>query len=354
MNRLFARHLSVALLVICAFWLGLIVAPAENATAQLDAPTELEASYMQIYETVAPSVVAISVDQRLVDIWQPWSTGSGFVIDHAGHVVTNYHVVEGGDRIVINFYDGTITYATLVGFDAASDIALLKVDLPMEKLHPVTFADSGQTTVGQMTLALGSPFGQNWTLTNGIVSAVNRTITGFTQFEVGAVIQTDAAINPGNSGGPLLNLRGEVIGLNAQIVSQQPSNSGISFAIPSNLVRRVVRELIETGTVSYSYLGINGVDVTIDHIEAYNLPNDIGGIAITSVSTDGPAALGGLLNDTETSIDIVTMLDGQRVTGFDMLVGYLASNTRPGDVIVMRVYRDGHYRDVEIVLGTRR
>ncbi len=343
------QNFILLIVLLCTFFLGMIVAPAISVMAQPEGDT----AYTTVYDAVVPSVVSISVDQYRAGIWQPWSTGTGFVVDHAGHIITNYHVVEGGERIVLNFYDNTIVLAELVGFDAASDLALLKVDLPMIKLQPVTFADTSEVAVGQTTLAIGSPFGQNWTLTSGIISALDRTITGFTQFEVGAVIQTDAAINPGNSGGPLLNLNGEVIGINAQILSEQASNSGIGFAIPANLVQRVIREIVETGQVTYSYLGINGVDMTIDIIENYNLPNDIGGIAITNVATDSPAGVGGLLNDSPTSIDVVTELDGQPLSGFDMLVGYLAGNTRPGDVVTMRVYRDGQYRDVNIVLGVR-
>ena len=185
------------------------------------------------------------------------ASGTGFVIDTDGHIVTNNHVVDGADLIEVNFHDGTILEGTVVGLDPDSDIAVLKVDRPASELQPVTFGDSDSLFIGETTLAIGSPFGQRWTLTTGIVSALGRTIQGLDQYSVGSVIQTDAAINPGNSGGPLLDLDGEVVGMNSQIASQSRSNAGIAFSIPSNLVKRVAQQLIDNGQVNYSYLGIS-------------------------------------------------------------------------------------------------
>ncbi|MFW5691930.1 MAG: S1C family serine protease [Chloroflexota bacterium] len=327
--------------------------PVHTADAQVNTLVEIERSYADLYNQVAPSVVSINVDIFRGGTWQPWSTGSGFVIDSTGHIVTNYHVVESGDRVVVKFLDGTITRAEVTGLDPSSDVALLRVDVAAEKLTPLRFANSSNLTVGQTTLAIGSPFGQDWTLTTGIISALNRTIEGLTQFDVGAVIQTDAAINPGNSGGPLLNINGEVIGINTQILSRERANSGVGFAVPSNLVQRVIQDLISAGQVDYSYLGISGVDINIDFIETYNLPNDVSGVAVTNVASGGPAAAGGLLPLSPEQVDVITAVDGQRVRGFDDLVAYLASSTRPGEAITMTVYRSGILVDLTIVLGSR-
>jgi len=342
------------LLLIGAFLLGGALLPAPiPTTAQIDTITDLETAYTRVYETVAPSVVAITADQLRGGSWQPWSTGTGFVVDQAGHILTNYHVVENSDRVIVNFYDGMTLRAELQAFDAASDIAVLRVDLPMDRLTPVTFADSAMLQVGQITLTIGNPFGQNWTLTSGIISALDRTLQGFTNYEVGAVIQTDAAINPGSSGGPLLDSQGRVIGMNAQIINDQPRNAGVGLALPSNLVVRVARELIEVGFVDYSYLGINGTDVDIDTIETYGLPFDLRGVVVTSVAAGGPADQGGLRPDTETAVDVITAINTVPITGFDALVSYLAANTAPGDILQLTVYRDGTYQTVDVILGSR-
>ena len=222
---------------------------------------------------------------------------------------------------------------------------------------PVTFANSDTLEVGQMVLAIGNPFRQDWTLTSGIISALNRTIPGLDVFSIGGVIQTDAAINPGNSGGPLLNVRGEVIGVNSQILTggrADPANSGVGFAIPSNLVMRVIPELIEKGRVDYSYLGINSEpEITLDLIEAYNLPNNIRGVIVSRVRSDGPAADSGLRSATADSVDVITAIDGVPVTGFNALIQYLSINTRPGDTVTLTVLRDGRYIDIPVTLGAR-
>jgi S1-C subfamily serine protease len=214
----------------------------------------------------------------------------------------------------------------------------------------VTFGDSENLAIGQTTLAIGSPFGQNWTLTSGIISALERQIEGFTQFDVGSVIQTDTAINPGNSGGPLLNIRGEVIGVNTQIISEERANSGIGFAIPSNLVKRVAYELIDSGEVRYSYLGMSGRDIELNDILSFDIPNNLRGVFVTRVNAGEPAFDGGLL----ANLDIITAINGKPVIGMSSLIGYLATNTLPGDIITLTVLREGEQRELEITLGSRR
>jgi S1-C subfamily serine protease len=373
-----ALIVSGVMLVVFGFVFGTLFTPHAVTSAQSAQPvsfdtlslSEQEQTFANLYAQVAPSVVSINVVAR-----QPgmstfsdeegfaFGSGSGFVIDTAGHIVTNNHVVDGATSIEVNFFDGTIARGEIIGLDPDSDIALLQVDLPAEQLRPATFADSDQLVVGQTAIAIGSPFGEEWTLTTGIVSALNRTIQGLTNFSIGQVIQTDAAINPGNSGGPLLNLQGQVIGVNSQIVSQSRSNSGIGFAVPSNLVQRVVAELIEDGQVDYSYLGISGSEVSLALQTALNLPNNLQGVVVGTVERGAPAAAGGLRNaggetvidgqNVPTSADIITAINGERITGMPSLVAYLASNTRPGDTVNLTVWRDGAEISLPVTLASR-
>lgn len=330
---------------------------------------ESEAIYANIYNQVSPSVVSINVVGRAVSELDPEGllegTGTGFVIDQQGHIVTNSHVVEGADRIEINFLDGTIVRGQVIGLDPDSDLAVLQVNLPPEQLRPVQFADSDTLFIGQHTVAIGSPFGQRWTMTTGIISALDRTIQGLSGFGIGAVIQTDAAINPGNSGGPLLDLQGRVIGVNSQIVSRSRSSSGIGFAVPSNLVQRVASSIVNTGSVNYSYLGIRSRpgDVDLAMIETLGLPNNTRGVVVQAVEPAGPAARAGLRDagnivmvegfEVAQSVDIITAIDGQPLTGFNMLIAYLASNTQPGQTVTLTVLRDGQTIQVPLTLGER-
>ena len=328
-----------------------------NPAIGTDTLGQIESTFAEIYQNVAPSVVSITVYQVNAQGAIPYGSGSGFIIDDNGYIATNMHVVDGADRIDVNFFDGTILQADFIAGDADSDLAVIRVDRPDEELVPVTFANSDTLEVGQMVLAIGNPFRQDWTLTSGIISALNRTIPGLDVFSIGGVIQTDAAINPGNSGGPLLNVRGEVIGVNSQILTggrADPANSGVGFAIPSNLVMRVIPELIEKGRVDYSYLGINSEpEITLDLIEAYNLPNNIRGVIVSRVRSDGPAADSGLRSATADSVDVITAIDGVPVTGFNALIQYLSINTRPGDTVTLTVLRDGRYIDIPVTLGAR-
>ncbi|MGJ3241054.1 MAG: S1C family serine protease [Anaerolineae bacterium] len=327
-----------------------------------------ETTYSQIYQTVAPSVVSISIQARrgANTAWLPVSTGSGFMVDELGHVVTNYHVVasaqnigdlvgEGAQsRIEVALFDGTITRAEIVGTDPDSDIAVIDLlDVPEERLYPVSFADSDALEEGQVVFALGNPFSNNWTLTTGIISALNRSIPSLDVFSTGGVIQTDAAINPGNSGGPLVNINGQVIGVNSQINSEDGTNTGIGFAVPSNLVIRVANELIETGDVEYSYLGITSVPISLSLIETYDLPNNIRGVGINQVVADAPAGDAGLRNISPNSVDIITAIDGRPIADFDELIGYLSIHTAPGDDVVFTVYRGGQILELETTLTQR-
>jgi S1-C subfamily serine protease len=380
--------LSGTLLVAFGFLLGTAILPGAAsgpaAVVLLEAPaqrqpqdlsdldlSDYERQLAGIYNTASPTVVSINVTARrsvasIDEDLFAFGSGSGFVIDTAGHIVTNNHVVEGAtDRgIEVNFYDGTIVRAEVVGLDPDSDLAVLKVDLPPEQLQPAVLGDSDKLVIGQTTLAIGSPFGQRWTLTTGVVSALDRTIQGLTNFSIGSVIQTDAAINPGNSGGPLFNLKGEVIGVNSQIISRSRSSSGVGFAVPINLVKRVVDDILTNGRVEYSYLGISGgPDLNLNLIETLRLPNNLRGVVVSSVIPDGPAARAGLRNPgntvfvegerVPTTADIITAIDGISVSSMNELVSYLARSTRPGDTVNLTVWRSGEEVVLPVQLSAR-
>jgi S1-C subfamily serine protease len=343
-----------------------VAAPSiEQISENNQQPIELSQTDMgraDLYDQVVPSVVSITVVRPGSGFGDLGGSGSGFVIDTSGHIATNYHVVEDATEIVVRFYDGTITRAEVVGLDPDSDIAVIEVDLPAEVLRPVTFGDVASLRVGQSVVAIGSPFGQDWTLTSGIISAKNRTIQGLGGYSIGSAIQTDTPINPGNSGGPLLNMQGEVIGVNSQILSQERSNSGVGFAVPSDLVVRVADELILNGEVAYSFIGIRGGDVGLAAMETLELPNNQRGILVCEIVANGPAAESDLQADNNgcgnfgplVNPDIIVGINGQVVDNFAQLISYLARDTRPGDTITFDVLRDGEKIQISVTLGDRR
>ncbi len=374
MSKRIGTFLVIATLVVAAFYVGTAVTTTSAQTTFVSFPvvtpqpvvfpesvTQEEVTLSQLYQSVTPSVVSINVTARHPSVQGNSGlgdqiiegTGTGFVIDTEGHIVTNAHVVEGATRVEVNFIDGTIVRGEVVGIDLDSDLAVVKIDLPVEQLRPLSFANSDALFIGQEVVAIGSPFNQPWTMTTGIISALGRRIEGLNQYQIGSVIQTDAAINPGNSGGPLLNLQGQVIGVNAQILSESRSNSGVGFAIPSNLTQRVAQTLIANGSVQYSYLGIGGQDVNLGYIEALNLPNNARGVVVTSADPSGPAGQAGLQNPPRsatidengviqpTNVDIITAMDGTPITGMSSLVSYLAAYTQPGQTVQMTIVRNG-------------
>ncbi len=355
LTRKLVMPTALAMLIAIVIF-GALPLPGIQAIGVVTHPNDI---FSQIYQETSPSVVAINVTTEAGG-----GNGSGFVIDREGHIVTNAHVVDEASEIVVEFFEGGIYRAELVGLDLHSDIAVIQVDAPAEQLDPIPFADSGEATVGQTVLAIGSPFRESWTLTSGIISALDRTIQGLTEFSIGGVIQTDASINPGNSGGPLINLDGEVIGVNSQIKSNVRSSAGVGFAIPSNLTRRVAEALIEDGEISYSYIGISGFDVNIQAIETHGLPNDFRGVVLRDVVDDGPAAdsnlqeMTRLLNMEDEIVglhaDIITAIDGTPIKGMNDLITYLARHTRPGQEVILSILRDGEREiDIPITLGSR-
>ena len=352
LNRLSLGSVMIIVLFVGTFAFGM----NQPTTAQ---DPIFATQFTDIYNRVSPSVVAIGSISR-----SGQSEGSGFVIDQTGHIITNNHVVANSIALEVEFFDGTLARAEIVGVDADSDIAVIRVNISPEKLVPVQFANSDALQVGEVAIAIGSPFSQRWTLTTGIISALDRTIQGLSNFRVGGVIQTDASINPGNSGGPLLNIQGNVIGVNTQILSNTRTSSGVGFAIPGNLVQRVAQQIIQNGFVEYSYIGITGGDVTIAMQEALELQNDLRGVVIGEAIFGGPAARAGLRSAGDaiqfngsvvpTSVDIITAINGTPLKGMNDLITYLATNTSPGDIVNLTIIRDGTQQfDVPVELTIR-
>ena len=291
--------------------------------------------------------------------------GSGFVWDDKGHIVTNQHVIDGAETVTVIFFDRTQVLAKVLGGDKDSDLAVLELLEPLEGLGPIDLGDSNQVFVGQLAIAIGAPFGESFTMTSGIISAVGRTIrSGSSQFTVPEVIQTDAPINPGNSGGPLLDRHGRVVGINTQIISRSGSSAGIGLAVPINIAKMVVPALIKDGKYEYSWLGISGSPVGADVVKLMELPKGTRGALVISVSRNSPADDGGLTGSdrTETVNGIQYALGGDTITGIngseirDMtdLIVYLTNHTRPGDEVMLEViHKDGSSEQLTIVLGTR-
>ena len=291
--------------------------------------------------------------------------GSGFVWDTQGHIVTNRHVVVDAERITVQFSDGRSYAAEVVGLDQDSDLAVIKVERDTEQLTPVTLGDSNEVRVGQLAITIGNPFGQEFTTTTGIVSAIGRTIrTGDSHFSLPKVIQTDAPMNPGNSGGPLLDRKGQVVGVDAQIITRSGANTGIGFAIPVNIAKQVVPVLISEGSFTYSWLGIRGTTITLEAVDLMGAPEGTRGAQVIALAEEGPAHIGGLVGSTKTKRtsqgniryggDVITAIDGQPVLGMTDLIVYLLENTRPGDTVAMRVVREGgEVAEIKVTLDAR-
>ena len=313
---------------------------------------------VQIYNRTKWSVVLISVRTPFGR-----GTGSGFVYDKEGRIITNNHVVEGAREIEVTFLDGTIAEAEIVGTDPYVDLAVIDVDVPESLLKPVKFGNSSQLMVGERVIAIGNPFGLEGTMTVGVISALGRQMRAPRGFVIVDVIQTDAAINPGNSGGPLLNMQGEVVGMNTAIVSGTGQFAGIGFAIPIDTIKRELPDLIEKGTYDHPYLGIEGMDMTPAIAEAMGLDPSTRGCLVVDVVEGGPAEKAGLRGGTTEAIidgsrvkvggDIIIGVDGYVVRQFYDLVLYMERHKRPGDRAVLTILREGKTMDVEVILGAR-
>ncbi len=323
---------------------------------------------IDIYERSNPGVVAIQVLSETGN-----GLGSGFVIDEDGYIITNFHVIDGVSDLEVDFPSGYKTRGEVIGTDPDSDLAVIKVDVPPEELHPLPLGDSADIKVGQTVVAIGSPFRFNGTMTTGIVSSLGRTLDsirtapGGNFFTAGDIIQTDAAINPGNSGGPLLNLNGEVIGVNRAIETfninsqDEPLNSGIGFAIAINIVKQVVPSLISEGSYDYPYLGISSLDeINLLQQEALGLPQSKGAY-VSSVTPDSPAERAGLrggtvpteLRNIFSGGDLIIAIDDRPVRTFSDLLSYLIQEKSPGDTIILTIIRDEREIEIDLILDKR-
>ena len=328
----------------------------------------------QIYERLAPGVVTIiSIFGDGASLLQEdgeGGQGSGFVVDEKGYVATNAHVVTtessagGGDRaeeVYVEFADGNRVPADIVGTDPNADVALLKVDPEGLSLTPIPLGRSRSITVGEPVAAIGSPFGERQSLTIGVISAIDRNIQSLTRFAIGNAVQTDAPINPGNSGGPLLDARGRVLGINAQIKSQSGGGEGVGFAIPVDAVRRSLEELRADGSVSYGYLGVTTVSLWPQLAERFGLPKGEGAL-VQEVESGSPADDAGIRqgsdqvsfqgNNLVKGGDVVLAVDGRALTRENDLADVISAH-RTGDEVSLQILRDGKRRTFDIELGTR-
>jgi len=333
-----------------------------STLSQLDVESQI---LTEVYRKVNPSVVNIRTDQ---------AEGSGFVWDTAGHIVTNDHVVQGARDVLVTFADGVSLPATVIGEDPDSDLAVVEVDPRLHELRPVELGDVDEVDVGDRAIAIGNPFGLEGTLTEGIISAKGRSIPALTSFAIPEALQTDAAINPGNSGGPLLDSQGQVIGVNAQIETGSflvQANTGIGFAIPVNIAKRVVPALIAEGHYDHAWLGISGQTYSPAWADALGFPEEARGAYVMYVEPGGPSDEAGLRAGTrQTDVllgfdlgqqvylaaggDLIVAVDDQPVEKFDDLLVYLERYASPGDPVELTVLRgDGRQQVISVTLGKR-
>lgn len=346
-----------------------------------------ESTLESVYSTVSSQVVNISVltpatvnnfqnfpgfDNNNNNQTQQYSQalGSGFVWDTKGDIVTNSHVVDGATKIEVSFSDGTTVPATIVGQDPYSDLAVIKVSVDASKLSPVTMADSTLAKVGEIVIAIGNPYGFEGSMSVGIISGLGRDLptsttnqTSGASYSIPDVIQTDAAINPGNSGGVLVNDQGQVMGVTSDLVSSNGSSSGLGFAIPAEIVSKVIPSLISSGTYSHPYLGISGTDMTSDIAQAMNLPTNTRGALVELVTAGGPAAKAGLqasnttvtINGMQGTVggDVITAIDGQAVNSMSDIIAYLAIHTQVGQTVTLSILRNGQTQIEQLTLGSR-
>ena len=324
-------------------------------------PVTRDLSLIQIFERTEEGVVQVNV-HRISDVPGANGVGSGFVFDKNGHVITNEHVVKNSDKVTVTFLDGRSYNAEVIGVDAATDIAVIKVNADPSLLKPLHIGDSSNLKVGMGVAAIGNPFGLSGTMTSGIVSALGRLLPQETGFSIPDVIQTDAAINPGNSGGPLLNSRGEVVGINTAIQSATGEFTGVGFSIPSNTIAKIVPKLIADGSYSHPWVGISGRDINPALATALNLV-DARGFLIVNVVEGSPAEKAGLKGSDETREvegveypfggDVILAVDGNVVRQIDDILIHLQRYKSVGDEMVLEVLRDGRVTNFVVELDER-
>ena len=343
--------------------------PEAQPTFSPEQLVDIEEQLMiEVYDRVSQAVVHITsrayVYSFFYEVVPQEGSGSGFVYDQSGHIITNYHVIEGAEELEVTLADGSMVHAEVVGADQYNDLAVLKIDVAPEKLYPVELGSSANLRVGQRAIAIGNPFGLDRTLTTGVISSLGRVIERANNRPLAEVIQTDAAINPGNSGGPLLNSLGQVIGVNTAIQSPSGGSVGIGFAVPVDTVKRVVPELIANGRYPHPWLGFEGqvYRITPTLAEALKLPVEKG-LLIARLYQDSPAHQAGLRGaDRRLQVgrnvilvggDIVTAIDDVPLESSDQLTIYLETQKLPGDQVILTLWRDGKEIKQPLYLGER-
>ena len=340
------------------------VVDTRNAAAAADTRNAQDfdtLSLVQIFERSEPGVVQINVKREAARI-PGAGVGSGFVYDARGHIITNAHVVDGAEEAVITFLDGRSYVAEVIGTDEDTDLAVIRVEANRSVLHPLPLGDSARLKIGEQIASIGNPFGLSGSMTAGIVSQMGRLLPQESGFSIPGIIQTDAAINPGNSGGPLINMRGEVVGINTAIQSTTGEFTGVGFAIPSNTVTKIVPVLISEGKYKHPWLGVRGVDIGPDYADILNLL-DARGFLIISVIEDGPAFRAGLQGSTDTverdgrefrvGGDVVLSVDGNEVRKIDDILIHLQNEKAVGDTLSLDILRDGRTSTFVIALEER-
>jgi len=345
-------------------------APPQVPTMSDEPANALEAQVEAVYGLAGPAVVNITNRSYAYDFFMnpvpQEGTGSGFVYDTEGHIVTNFHVVENAEELSVTLANGAVYPATVVGVDPSNDLAVLHIeadDLP----QPVALGASDNLRVGQFVVAIGNPFGQEGTLTVGVISALGRIIESPDGRFIGEAIQTDAAINPGNSGGPLLNLQGQVIGVNSQIISPSQASAGIGFAIPANTVRRVVPQLIAKGRYPHPWLGAQLLGLTPDRAQLFRQAGMVvpveEGLLVVEVVPGGPAERAGMrggdqlvqLGNVRIPLggDIITAINGETIADYQALTVYLETQTQVGDTVEVTIMRGSQEQKFQLTLDER-
>ncbi len=316
---------------------------------------------IEIFENSESGVVRVNI-QRAEEAMTPIGVGSGFVFDKKGHIITNAHVVEDAKKVVVTFLDGRSYNSEIIGADTFTDIAVIKVNADLSLLHPIFLGDSSNLQVGEPIAAIGNPFGLSGSMTAGIVSQLGRLLPSGAGYSIPDVIQTDAAINPGNSGGPLLNMRGEIVGINTAIQSATGEFTGVGFAIPSQTVAKIVPSLIKNGEYKHPWIGISGRDIGPDLAKVLNLKDAVGFLVVT-VIPDSPASRAGL-QGSENIVerdgvqytvggDIILSVDGLEVRKISDILIHLQRAKSVGDEMVLEIIRDGRTTNFTIILGER-
>jgi S1-C subfamily serine protease len=318
-------------------------------------------SLIEIFEKTEPGVVRINTHKNQTEN-EVGGVGSGFVFDKKGHIITNAHVIEDATKTVVTFLDGRSYNAKIIGIDKHTDIGVIKVNADLKLLHPLSLGDSSNLQVGEPVTAIGNPFGLSGSMTSGIISQMGRLLPSNAGFSIPDVIQTDAAINPGNSGGPLLNMRGEIVGINTAIQSSTGEFTGVGFAIPSQTVVKIVPTLISEGEYKHPWIGISGRDIDLDMANALGLKDALGFLIITVVE-DSPASDAGLIGSDKTievegrdypvGGDIILAVDGIDVRKIDDILIHLQRVKIIGDEMDLEILRGDRTTNVTIVLQER-